>query len=99
MVRETSKEANRDNESKGLYGTQRQRIVIALKEMSWSEWVSRRDLAQQLDIENSAIQRPIGDLIKDGVIEEQSQKSLCPITKRNVLKIRLCRGQKELFNV
>ena len=92
-VRETSRDSHQLNLWSGVYSGQRLAILHSLwilrPGQSGRKWISRRNLASVSSMDTSAMAHPINDLIEAGLVEESDTPSPCPITGRNVYKVRL----------
>ena len=90
-VRSSSSESHQLNLWSGVYSGQRLQILSWLKthRHRGGSWYSRRLLGGAIKIEPSAMAHPINDLIEAGLVEESASPSPCPITGRNVFKVRL----------
>lgn len=94
-IRSTSMEAYFDLLQSGQLQEQEYLIVSFLHTVGATRarhintWRSRKQIAKKLGLDTSTVAGRVNRLVKNKILEEDAHRSPCPISGRNVIKVRL----------
>jgi len=95
-VRDTSKDSLAINARKAITAACQNRIRNYLFD-GGNQWRTRRQISEATGIATATVSGLVCPMVAVGVLEEGSQKQLCPVSKRRAYVVRVATRQGDLF--